>query len=168
MTPTRWAVFVSLAIWCAIGCVGPTRPGVPAIPPGEPTAEELAAAPEQVDLAGRRLVLQTYLWRDFMPISPPDGMPLVAVVRVVDTDSTSIPPGLSAERLWVINDGRTWATAFSDEPMVPTPGYVLQRIARDGPKWGPGIRVAVVVGLRIGSGDLHLLRAADQWIARTD
>src|SRR5438552_2287407 len=41
-------------------------------------------------------------------------------------------------------------------------------VARDGPKWGPGIAVDVVVRLRDGAGHEVLLQARAQWINRTD
>jgi hypothetical protein len=41
-------------------------------------------------------------------------------------------------------------------------------VARDGPKWGPGVRVDVVARLRESIGKEVLVRASDRLIQRTD
>jgi hypothetical protein len=128
------------------------------------------AAPEQIEIDGREYILETYLWRDFMPISPPDGKPLIALIWVTATDSLAFPSSIDANRLWVINDELVWETEFSDEnlPKDPNRKHQLEKIARDGPKWGPNIQVEVVVQVVDGENNTYLLRASDQWIYRTD
>lgn len=128
------------------------------------TLAQLTSAPETLDLPEQDYHLETYLWRDFMPISPPDGKPLIAIARLVGTDP--IPSDLKLVHLWVINGDRVWATRFAEEPAVS--GNTIQGVARGGPKWGPGILVDVVVGVRIGSSELRLVRASAQPIQRTD
>jgi hypothetical protein len=41
-------------------------------------------------------------------------------------------------------------------------------VARDGPKWGPGIEVDVVIRLRDAAGRHVLLQAREQLVHRTD
>jgi hypothetical protein len=170
MHPARVIVVLVLVggLLGAVGCsddpfTGTLRPVVPTVP-----LDQLAAAPDTLAVAGCDLTLETYLWRDFMPISPPDGKPLIALIRVVEANQQEIPAGIDARYLWVVNGAQVWATTFSDEPRPETPKHVLERIARNGPKWGPKIEVDVIVGVTTASGDLYLLRAADQWIHRTD
>jgi hypothetical protein len=139
------------------------NPLVPKIP-----ADELRTAPQRIALGDQEYALETHLWRDFMPISPPDGKPLIALLRVVEQNAEPIAPDLKVEYLWVINGAKIWATTLSDESLPPSPQNELQAIARGGPKWGPQIQVDVVVGLRCGQGSLQLLRAPNQWIGRTD
>jgi hypothetical protein len=103
-----------------------------------------------------------------MPVSPPDGKPLVALVQVLEQNGQPIAPDLKLEYLWVINGSEIWGTPFSDEETASPRQGELNAIARNGPKWGPQIQVDVVVGLRRGGGPLEFLRAADQWIVRTD
>ena len=128
----------------------------------------LQEAPESIDLKDREYHLEAYLWRDFMPISPPQGKPLIALIRLVEQSEREIPGDLGMEYLWVINGQQIWATTFSNEKLPPHPKHELHRIARNGPKWGPHIEVDVIVGLKRDDGHLELLKAPDQWINRTD
>jgi hypothetical protein len=55
------------------------------------------------------------------------------------------------------------------EEQQRTPGAKeFDVVARDGPKWGPGIDVDVIVGVRDGAGAVSLLRAPAQRNKRTD
>jgi hypothetical protein len=129
---------------------------------------QLQTAADTIEMSGHTYVLETYLWRDFQPISPPDGKPLIALIRLVEVDSNDIPDEICVDRIWVVNGDQVWAAEFSDEPRPSTPDSKLERVARDGPKWGPGIEVDVVVGVQAGSGSLRLLAARKQTIHRTD
>ena len=157
-----------LGLVCAGGCSddGGLRP--PIMPVPDVPIEELSNAPVMLEIGGYSFELETYLWRDFMPISPPDGKPLISLIHVVEMNQEKIPEGFSAEYLWVLNDGKIWATTFSDETRPPSPDYMQERVARNGPKWGPNIKVDVVVGIITESRDLWLIRAPDQWIYRTE
>ncbi|HSG28095.1 MAG TPA: hypothetical protein VLA34_06410 [Candidatus Krumholzibacterium sp.] len=141
---------------------------------GSPTAaipilpvDALMMAPQTVTLGDQQYVLETYLWRDFMPISPPDGKPLTALVEVIEKNGSAIAPDLEMKYLWVINGREVWSTKFTDET-PSSPEDELHRIARNGPLWGPGIEVEVIVALTRGDGPVSLLRASDQSIFRTD
>ena len=133
-----------------------------------PDGDAIASAPELVETTSREYTLETYLWRDFMPICPPDGKPLIAKVKVTAVDLEPFPEGLDADKLYVIHGDDVWVTDFSDElPPPGVPDHQLDRIARDGPKWGPGVTVDVVVRL-VGGGGPWLLRASDKMISRSD
>jgi len=137
--------------------------------PGPLPLNQLLSAPDTVTVNGQELVLRTTMWRNFAPIAPPDGDPLIAIMWVYSADSTALSPGLSADAAWVVNEGQIWDTYFTDEPPpsdVLRP-YRLYNVARDGPKWGPGITVEVVVRLRDADGNSHLLRAPEQRIGGT-
>lgn len=140
---------------------------------GGPTAPDsllntnLAAAPTSVVLAGKTLILATSLWRDFQPIAPPDGKPLVALLEVKTDDRSAVPATIRADIVWVIYGTQVWSGVPQEErPRLETvPVYEV--VARDGPKWGPGVAVDVVVRLRDMNGRALLLRATDQLIAGT-
>jgi hypothetical protein len=130
----------------------------------------LISSPEQIEVDGRKYILETYLWRDFMPISPPDGKPLIALIRVTALDLMPFPATLDADRLWVINGQQVWETEFSNEELPENPNrrHQLEKIARSGPKWGPGLYVDVVVRIVDYKNKEYLLRASKQYIGRTD
>ena len=154
--------FVTLgAVACDPGILGIT----------DPPLSELEGAPSRVQIAGSELKLETYLWRDFMPsFSPtatPNGTPLIAVLRILTTDGTRVPEGLRAEQVSINYQGEVWTAAVKQEHPSTEPG-VLEVVARNGPKWGPGVKVDVVVRLRGARGQTYWLRAPDQPIHRTD
>jgi len=134
--------------------------------------EKLLAAPEEISVEGRKMILKTTLWRDFMPISPPDGKPLVASVSIETIDLKELPSSLTADRLWVIQDRKeAWESEPSDEPGPPkglNEKHLLQKIARNGPKWGPQTEVDVVVRIRDAKNNAYYLKASHQPIQRTD
>lgn len=132
--------------------------------------KKLLSAPDTLIVAGQRLVLSAYLWRDFMPISPPDGKPLRAVVTIKPVDAEYLPPGIDADQVWVIYRQEIWSQPLeSVSGTVPQERLkILEKVARDGPKWGPGVYVTVVVQIRDPQGKTHLLKAERQFIERTD
>jgi hypothetical protein len=145
-------------------------PGCKLFDSSGPSIPDLLDAPEQIEIDGREYILETFLWRDFMPVSPPDGQPLIALIWITAIDSLAFPSTIDANRLWVINDELVWETEFSFEERPDDPNRIhqLEKIARDGPKWGPGIQVEVIVRVTDSQDSTYLLRAADQWIYRTD
>jgi hypothetical protein len=132
-----------------------------------PSFEELSSAPEQIEIKDRTYTLEVFLWRDYMPISPPDGKPLIASIRITANDSLNFPASVNADKIWVIkNSGEIWETAFTSEQPTPPHNYQLEKIAREGPKWEPNTHVDVVVRVTC-EGNTYLLRAANQTINQT-
>jgi len=135
--------------------------------PSTVSLQDLRAAPEKIEINGTEYTLETYLWRDFMPICPPDGRPLVALVKVKAPGETAISSKIDATRLWVVKGKEIWETEFANEEGSAI-GDTLEKIGRDGPKWGPGITVDIVVKIiDLKSGKSYLLKASNQYIHRT-
>lgn len=151
---------LALLLGAALGC-GADPAGPRPLP-----APELRAAPLTVTLAGATLALETSLWRDFQPSSPPDGKPLIAVMRVRTAGGSPMPPAVRADAAWVVYGDRVWSAAVAEE--YPREASSFEVVAREGPKWGPGVTVDVVVRLRDAGGATALLRATAQPIHRTD
>lgn len=129
--------------------------------------DPVADPPAQVRVGGRDLTLEAWLWRDFMPSTPPGGRPLAAVLRVKTVDGGPFPADVSADQVRVVYGDQVWtATPLALANVMP-PG-VLEVRASDGPKWGPGVNVNVAVRLRTADGQEHWLGAANQPIHRTD
>jgi hypothetical protein len=131
---------------------------------------QLRSAPDTLALGGQKLVLDTFLWRDFQPIAPPDGEPLIGIFRVYSADSTALPEDFAVEAAWLVDGTEIWATYFTGEepPESEQQPYLWYEVARRGPKWGPGITVDAVVRIRNADGVAYLLRAPGQQIWRTD
>lgn len=149
------------AVLLLAGCGDPSTTTI------SPEPQPLLDAPTQVHLDGHDLTLEAYLWRDFQSISPPDGKPLVAVLRVKTADGRPFPASVTADQVSVVYGDQVWTAPAHQEQPSSQPA-VLEVVARNGPRWGPDVTVDVVVRLRGPGGSEFLLRAANQPIHRTD
>lgn len=136
--------------------------------PKEIPLETLLAAPETLSVAGQNIFLTTELWRDFMPISPPDGKPLIAIAYIGTTDSTDISTEIDSDAIYVIKGNEIWRAYLHNEdyPSFQNPPCRLIKVARDGPKWQTQILVDVVVNVTYRNNN-YLLKAKDQFIGET-
>ena len=100
---------------------------------------------EEVNVGNITYSLETYMWRDFMPISPPDGKPLIVIIWVHALGVDDFPLSTIIERLWLIDGSYITSTLHTEEYSVN--GNTLEMVFRNGPKWGPGIFVDVIVKL---------------------
>lgn len=130
---------------------------------------ELLAAPETIMVASRACTLATGLWRNFEPAeAPPDGWPLRAFAILCFWDTTARPPGVTADRIWVIkSDSEIWEARLALSDYESSPNELWSE-AKNGPKWGPGIYVDVVVRVRDSERRQYLLRAVHQRISRIE
>jgi len=123
----------------------------------------LGDAPETVVVAGSVVRVETYLNRDFQPICPPGGYPLMASVRVYG-EPALLPTTFRAERIIVVYGDEVWvAPLVEEDPGSRTPAS-FQALARQGPKWPPGVTADVVVQFRDAMRKLYLVRAPGQLI----
>jgi len=153
--------YVIVCAWLLAGCKDGIAPVI------EPAPPQVLNAPAEVVVGGVTVRLETYLWRDFEPFSPADGKPLIAVLRIKSRDGTAIPSTLSVDSVWVVNGETAWVAKATQE-YPPADSSYIEFVARDGPKWGPGVTVDVVLRLRESTGDPLFLRATAQPIHRTD
>lgn len=148
-----------------LGCVDD---GI-SVPPNI-SIQELLATSDTISVDQKSIFLSTYLWRDFQPMSPADGKPLIALVFVTADDTLPFPPTISADAIWIVYKGEVWKSWFTNEstldPLQKPNRFV--KIARDGPKWGPDVQVDVIVRVNNKKGASQLLRASNQFIGRTD
>jgi hypothetical protein len=127
----------------------------------------LRAIPKRVSISSTTLRISVHLWRDFQPICPPDGKPLIAFVRV-SAVAEALLPAISADRIAVIRGGQAWIAPVVEETLDSRGDSHLTVAARNGPKWGPGVLVDVVLELRDADGKAHLIRVPNEEIGRTD
>ena len=138
----------------------------PTAPESMPSSE-LSAAPSTVVIGGKTLTLTATLWRDFQPISPPDGKPLIALLRVKTADGSAVPDDVRASMVWVVFGTEVWSKAPAEERPRSATAPAYEFMAREGPKWGPGVEVDVVVRLTASGGGSYLLSARKQLIDKT-
>jgi hypothetical protein len=123
--------FILISISLITSCEDPVSS------PPEFSLQTLLSSPDTVEIGNQRIFLSTYLWRDFMPVSPPNGKPLIASVNIESVDSSDISDLLEPKAIYIINGNQVWNSYFTDESFAYDPPYRITRIARDGPKWGP-------------------------------
>ena len=157
--PRRHVAMLSLALVVVAGCGTACRCC-------RSETASVAAAPERARIDGREYTLAASAWRDFQPVAPPDGQPLIVVVKVSPSDMMPLSVDLAIDHVWVLNGDKQWSAA-ADQPTHAPVGSRLEQSVRDGPKWGPGIKVDVVVRLRRGK-QTWLVRQAGVTIKRTD
>ena len=133
-----------------------------------PTEFMLRHAPTSISVGETILVLRTSLWRDFQPIAPTNGQPMVGIFSVETEDRSLFPAGVSIERAWVLRGSLVWVPDLMNDPLVDPAPWQRVMIGRNGPKWGPGISVEVIVEVRQPDGQRRLLRQANVLIGRTD
>jgi hypothetical protein len=129
--------------------------------------EELLASHGELQVGGKTLIGEAFLWRDFMPTDRPDTR-LRALVHVFTQDSTALPNGLRVTRLWVVNDPVAWETSHFEGDRPTQPIYQLERYAINGPEWEVGTLVDVVVRVEGVPGGAVLLRLPSVSIVRTE
>ena len=112
--------------------------------------------------------LDAYLWRDFMPISPPNGKSLVSINWLISSDSISIPVNFEMKQQYVIYNDSIWIADYENEKHS-SPAYKIEKVSRNGPKWGPNIYVDIVAKiLDTKTNQDYFLKRSKVYIIRTD
>ncbi|TMF56016.1 MAG: hypothetical protein E6I19_06540 [Chloroflexi bacterium] len=131
-----------------------------------------AQCPDRVSIGGHTYRLTADLWRDFMPVTPPGGRPLMASLMLASEDGSTFPASITADHVWVFNSSwvvtsspsnptpasspapsAVWDTGVIEvrrAPTAGTPANAMEVVAFDGPKWDPGTRVSVILRLQVG------------------
>ncbi|MEJ2050588.1 MAG: hypothetical protein P8Y60_12265 [Calditrichota bacterium] len=137
--------------------------------PPKPPKPDLSSAQDTIGIAGVQLILETYLWRDFMPVSPPDGKPLRAVVNLIPVNSETLPPNITMDKIWIINGKEIWSDTLNNAGQKVAGANLpkLEMMAQNGPKWEPGSLVKVIVRVKDDQGKTYLLQVKDLPIHKT-
>jgi hypothetical protein len=156
-------LFAAVALGLFAGtCQSPLTPSLP--------LTDLLTAPLAVEINGRQFKLETFLWRDFMPPSAPEGSLLAANAYITAVDGQPFPIDIDATRIWVVNGEEVWEATFLGESRPRSPVHLnqLEKRAAGGPRWTIGAQVEVVVRVTALLATPRLLRATKQVIFRTD
>lgn len=127
-------------------------------------AAELKASPETIVIGNNSLLLETYLWRDFMPDGNTRGSALFSVNKLTGDVGAAIPESISLKKQYVIKGDEIWISDYSE--VRNSPANVLEGVVRDGPEWGPDINVDVVCEFERG-GQTFRIMAKSQKIHAT-
>jgi hypothetical protein len=111
------------------------------------------------------LRLTAELWRDFMPISPPGGKPLMAALTLESVEGV-FPEGLKVSAVTLLNGQQRWSAEKWD--VEQTGSNSMRIVVREGPKWDVGTEVEVILELMDAQGATHMVRSLPQTIGRTD
>ena len=125
-------------------------------------------AVDTLTIGSNSFVLDAYLWRDFQPISPPDGKPMISINWLINTDMVKIPDNISMVKQYVFYENDVWETDY-EETSSPMPEYKLERISRNGPKWDPNIYVDVISQIHDSqSNEDYYIKRENVYVLRTD
>ncbi|MDA9898308.1 hypothetical protein N9D69_01915 [Flavobacteriales bacterium] len=120
-------------------------------------------------IESNKLVLDAYLWRDFMPISPPDGKTMISINWLRDIDSTEILDNIGLIEQYVIYNDSIWIAEYENETSTTQPDYKIKKRSREGPKWGPNICVDVISKIcDSNSNNDYYIKIKDIYVERTD
>ncbi|MBN1416906.1 MAG: hypothetical protein JW973_17545 [Bacteroidales bacterium] len=120
-------------------------------------------------IESNKFVLDAYLWRDFMPISPSDGKALISINWLRDIDSIEISDNIDLIEQYVINNDSIWISKYENESSSTQPKYKIEKISKDGPKWGPKTYVDVISKVcDSNTNNDYYIRIKNIYIERTD
>lgn len=148
---------ISLAIVLAVSACNNVKKEDP------DSAIALRLSPQTISLGEHTLTLEAFLWRDFMPMTPPGGSELRSVVKVSKQGigDLDITPELLYQ--YVIYGDEVWKAAIESVHHYPDR---IEGFSGGGPKWGPDVLVDVVVELKY-DGNTYRVLAKDQGITAT-
>lgn len=120
-------------------------------------------ANDAIIISGRRLRLNAFLGRDFMPSLQPDTR-LMAIIRLVP-DSGAVPAGVSVESATFSLGSDNWHVVPMKEASWPN---YFEVVARGGPTWPVGSLVDVAVQVKDVSGKFYLMHLSNVTITREE
>ena len=124
---------------------------------------------ETLFIGSKSYVLEAYMWRDFQPISPENGKPLISINWLVCTDSVKIPANIHLVKQFVIYGDVVWVSDYSNETLSAEPEYKIKKVSREGPKWGPHVSVDVISQIHDSNTDKdYYVGLKNVYIDRTD
>ena len=127
-------------------------------------------AVDTLTIGSNSFVLDAYLWRDFQPVTPPNGKPMISINWLINTNLVKIPDNISMVKQYVFYNDEIWVADYESEAPAPSlPEYKLERISRNGPKWGPDIYVDVISQIRDSQSNKdYYIKRENVYVLRTD
>jgi len=126
-------------------------------------------AVDNLIIESNSFVLDAYLWRDFQRVSPPNGKPMISINWLIDINSVRVPDNINLVKQYVIYQDSIWISDYENEMAPNQLEYKIEKISRNGPKWGPKIYVDVISQIYDSNTDkTHYIALKNVFIERTD
>ena len=121
-------------------------------------------------IGSNSFVLDAYIWRDYQPISPENGKPMISINWLINTKHVKIPDNIRMVKQYVIYQDEIWEADYENEAPAPgLPEYKIERISRNGPKWGPKIYVDVISQIHDSQSNKdYYIKKKNVYVIRTD
>ena len=160
----RIAILLSLGVLLAVSCEKKDME----IDEGQ-ISQIKEKAVETLVIGSNSFKLDAYLWRDFMPISPENGKSMISINWLVSTDFVKIPNNISMVKQYVFYEDEIWEAEYENEVRPTQPPHKLERISRNGPKWGTKIYVDVISQIYDSkTNKTHYIIRKGVYVVRTD
>jgi hypothetical protein len=128
-------------------------------------ANELKSLPESITIGSNTIILSTYLWRDYMPISEENGSKMNCVNKLTEIKEQPILSTISLKKQYIVKDNEVWTAEYTQIKHAPT--YIIEGYINGGPKWGPNIKVDVICEFEY-LGVIYRILAKSQYISKTE
>ena len=127
----------------------------------------LRKADESIIINNMTILLEAFLWRDFMPGVEEGGTGIYAAITIIATNVSIFPDFLDSKRMWLVNFGDTewnpedtppteiWFTKLED---IGTEHNTLNKRASEGPKWDIGLQLHIIIEIEELKGDTLYLQ----------
>lgn len=133
-------IFAALLL-CAAGC-DKTAPE-DGIRTEAKLVKALQSTPQSIVVDNKTLLLNTELWRDFMPMVGKEERSLRAAVSISAQDGQTLPNDLTFNRMVVLKGDSVWVQTIANSERSDT--IRLKANTTGGPEWAPESEVDVVV-----------------------
>ena len=117
------------------------------------SVDQIAAFPDSIAIDGPVMYISASANRDFMPIAPSDGRPLSAGVQLLGLTNGPIEWTPKDPVLYVILGDRMWISSARSQQAWYAASLLWEFSASDGPKWGPGAVVDIVLEFGVAPGN---------------
>lgn len=136
-------IFLSLTlILCLYSCEKEPFENVGNIKVDSVFADELKSLPDSLIIESNTLILNTFLWRDYMSNSEKNGSKMYSVNKLTEIDEQPILSTISLKKQYIVKDHEIWTAEYVQ--INDSPSYILEGYVNGGPKWGPNIKVDVI------------------------
>jgi len=144
-----------------------TEPEVPT-PPDDHPYKPVSNVSKTQPIGIYNFRLEAYLARNFMPIIPSGGAPLVAVINLVETGQKDIKGKFELQTFKIAASERTWQPTFLADT-IPGNEYEIKKVSHDGPQLAPGRFVDVIGEFKSSeTGKIYEILASRQEIRRSE